>query len=57
MPIPGTGKLDHLSENVEAVNVRLKPADLEEIEAEFAKIKVHDGRMNEEQMKVVDQTR
>jgi aryl-alcohol dehydrogenase-like predicted oxidoreductase len=56
VPIPGTSKLDHLIENVEAVNVRLTPADLDEIEAEFAKIKVHGGRMNEEQMKVVDQT-
>jgi aryl-alcohol dehydrogenase-like predicted oxidoreductase len=56
VPIPGTSKRDHLTENVEAVNVRLTPADLEEIEAEFAKIKVHGGRMNEEQMKVVDQT-
>lgn len=56
VPIPGTSKLDHLAENVEAVNVVLTPADLQEIEAEFAKIEFHGGRMNEEQMKVVDQT-
>jgi aryl-alcohol dehydrogenase-like predicted oxidoreductase len=56
VPIPGTSKLDHLNENVGAVNVELTPADLREIEAEFAQVKVHGGRMNEEQMKVVDQT-
>lgn len=56
VPIPGTSKTDHLIENLGAVKVELKPADLAEIEAEFSRIKVHGGRMNEEQMKVVDQT-
>ena len=56
VPIPGTSKTDHLIENVGAVNVELTAANLAEIEAEFSRIKVHGGRMNEEQMKVVDQS-
>ncbi len=56
VPIPGTRNIDHLNENVGAINVHLTPADLREIESAVSKIKVHGGRMNEEQMKVVDQT-
>ncbi len=56
VPIPGTRNIDHLSENLGAINVRLTPEDLQEIDTAFSKIKVHGGRMNEEQMKVVDQT-
>ena len=54
--IPGTRNIDHLNENLGAVNVQLTPADLREIETALSIIKVHGGRMNEEQMKVVDQT-
>ena len=56
VPIPGTSKIDHLNENLGAINVRLTPADLREIETALSEITVHGGRMNEEQMKVVDQT-
>ncbi len=56
VPIPGTRNIDHLSENLGAINVRLTPEDLREIDTAFSKIKVHGGRMNEEQMKMVDQT-
>ena len=56
VPIPGTRNIDHLNENLGAINVQLTPADLREIETELSKIKVHGGRMNKEQMKVVDQT-
>ncbi len=56
VPIPGTRNPDHLNENLGAINVHLTPAELREIETAFSKIKVHGGRMNEEQMKVVDQT-
>jgi aryl-alcohol dehydrogenase-like predicted oxidoreductase len=54
VPIPGTRNIDHLNENLGAINVQLTPADLREIDTAFSKIKVHGGRMNEEQMKVVD---
>jgi aryl-alcohol dehydrogenase-like predicted oxidoreductase len=54
--IPGTRNIDHLNENLEVLDVQLTPADLGELEAAFSKLKVHGGRMNEMQMKVVDQT-
>jgi len=52
--IPGTRSLDHLNENLGALNVRLTAADLSELATGFAKLKVHGGRMNEMQMKVVE---
>jgi aryl-alcohol dehydrogenase-like predicted oxidoreductase len=54
--IPGTRNMDHLNENLEAINVQLTPADLSEIQTAFSAITVHGGRMNEMQMQVVDQT-
>ena len=57
VPIPGTRNLDHLHENLQAIHVELTPADLGEIEGALSRIKVHGGRMNAEQMKVVDQTK
>jgi aryl-alcohol dehydrogenase-like predicted oxidoreductase len=56
VPIPGTRNIDHLNENLGATRVQLTPADLGEIDAAVSKIKVYGGRMNEEQMRVVDQT-
>jgi len=56
VPIPGTRSVDHLNENLRAIDVQLTPADLREIETALSKIEVHGGRMNEERMKVVDQT-
>ena len=56
VPIPGTRNIDHLNENFGAINVQLTPADLREIDTAVSKIKVHGDRMNEKQMKVVDQT-
>jgi aryl-alcohol dehydrogenase-like predicted oxidoreductase len=54
--IPGTRNIDHLNENLGAINVQLTPADLSEIQTAFSAITVHGGRMNEMQMQVVDQT-
>jgi len=56
VPIPGTRSLDHLNENLGAIHVKLTPADLRETETALSQITVHGGRMNEAQMKVVDQT-
>jgi aryl-alcohol dehydrogenase-like predicted oxidoreductase len=55
VPIPGTRSLDHLEENLGAVNVQLTSADLAELATAFARIEVHGGRMNAMQMKVVEQ--
>ena len=56
VPIPGTRSVEHLHENIEASEIRLTSEDLREIQAALSTIAVHGGRMNEEQMKVVDQT-
>jgi aryl-alcohol dehydrogenase-like predicted oxidoreductase len=56
VPIPGTRNIDHLHENLGAISVQLTPTDLREIDAALSRITVHGGRMNEEQMRVVDQT-
>jgi aryl-alcohol dehydrogenase-like predicted oxidoreductase len=56
VPIPGTRNMDHLNENVGAINVPLTPADLREIETAFSRIKVHGGRMGEKYMRDVDQS-
>jgi aryl-alcohol dehydrogenase-like predicted oxidoreductase len=54
VPIPGTRNLDHLTENLGAPDVALTAAELGEIETASVALKVHGGRMNAEQMKVVD---
>jgi len=54
VPIPGTRNPVHLSENLGAIQLQLTPADLLELEAAFAKLEVHGGRMNRQQMQVVD---
>jgi aryl-alcohol dehydrogenase-like predicted oxidoreductase len=56
VPIPGTRNPVHLKENLQAIDLQLTAADLREIDTALSKIKVHGGRMNEEQMRVVDQT-
>jgi aryl-alcohol dehydrogenase-like predicted oxidoreductase len=54
VPIPGTRNPNHLSENLASVNVRLTSADLTELDSAFAQFKVTGGRMNADQMKVVE---
>jgi len=56
VPIPGTRNMEHLDENLGALDVQLTPADLSELETAFSQVEVHGGRMNEMQMQVVDQT-
>jgi aryl-alcohol dehydrogenase-like predicted oxidoreductase len=54
VPIPGTGKVQHLQENIESTKVVLTVNDLKEMEEALAEFKVHGGGMNEQQMKVVE---
>ncbi len=56
VPIPGTSNPEHLNENIGALDIHLTADDLREIDRELSEISVHGGRMNEEQMRVVDQT-
>jgi aryl-alcohol dehydrogenase-like predicted oxidoreductase len=55
VPIPGTGNMDHLRENMGAVNVQLTPADLREIETAFSRIEIYGGRMDTKQMAQIGQ--
>ncbi len=48
--IPGTGKADHLRENIGAVQVRLSAADVRELEAGLARLEIYGGRMDAKQM-------
>jgi aryl-alcohol dehydrogenase-like predicted oxidoreductase len=54
VPIPGTRRLDHLEENLDAINVQLTPADLSEMEAAFSQMTVHGARMDEKNMQIVE---
>lgn len=56
VPIPGTRKLDHLQENLASVNVKLTAAELVEMDAALARLKVHGGRMSPLHMRAVDVT-
>jgi aryl-alcohol dehydrogenase-like predicted oxidoreductase len=47
-PIPGTKKLHRLEENIGAVDIRLTPDDLREIEDATARITVHGARYPDE---------
>jgi aryl-alcohol dehydrogenase-like predicted oxidoreductase len=55
VPIPGTGNLEHLRENVGARDVRLTPADLLELETGLARLEIYGGRMNATQMAQIGQ--
>jgi hypothetical protein len=41
-------------ENVEAAKIELTAADLKEIDSALSEFKIHGGRMNAEQMQVVE---
>jgi aryl-alcohol dehydrogenase-like predicted oxidoreductase len=48
VPIPGTGKVKHLLENIGSTKLVLTADDLKEIDEALAGFKVHGGRMNEQ---------
>jgi aryl-alcohol dehydrogenase-like predicted oxidoreductase len=50
VPIPGTRNIPHFNENAGTLNIQLSTAEWQELEAEYAKLKVHGGRMNAMQM-------
>ena len=52
---PAEGSPEHLRENVGARDVRLTPADLEELEARLARLEIYGGRMNATQMAQIGQ--
>ncbi len=55
VPIPGTGKVKHLQENLAAANLELTPENLKEIGKALSEFNVSGGRLNERLRKVVEQ--
>ena len=55
VPIPGTRNPAHLAENQASVDLVLTAAEVAQLDNAFAQFKVVGGRMNEMQMKVVEQ--
>jgi len=53
VPIPGTTKLHRLEENIGAINIKLSPDDLQELETAALKIAVQGARYPEELQKMV----
>jgi aryl-alcohol dehydrogenase-like predicted oxidoreductase len=47
-PIPGSRKRERITENLGAANVEITPSELEQIEAELAKIPIHGNRTDED---------
>lgn len=52
--IPGTRNINHLNENLGAINVELTKEDLLEMDLAFSKLKVNGGRMSEMHMQAVE---
>jgi aryl-alcohol dehydrogenase-like predicted oxidoreductase len=52
--IAGTRSINHLEENLGALNIQLTPSDLLELETSFSKLKVFGGRMNAMQMAICE---
>jgi aryl-alcohol dehydrogenase-like predicted oxidoreductase len=57
VPIPGTRRVDHLEENLGAINVDLTLADMAAMDAALAKLEVHGERMDAKNMEAIDETK
>lgn len=53
VPIPGTRNSNHLHENLGALNIRFTPTEISEMNTALSALKVHGGRMNKQQMQIV----
>ena len=54
VPIPGTRSVDHLTENLGAVNVQLTTQDMKDIEEARSKITIHGEIMSAQHMAQYD---
>lgn len=56
VPIPGTRRVDHLTENLGALNIELTSSDLLAMEQQFSKLTVHGERMSDMHMQQIDRS-
>jgi len=56
VPIPGTRRVDHLSENLGALNIQLTSDDLLAMEQQFSQLTVYGERMSEMHMQQIDRS-
>lgn len=54
VPIPGPTTQDHMEQNMDALQVQLTAADIEEIENGFAQIQVQGARLSEPMLAIID---
>jgi aryl-alcohol dehydrogenase-like predicted oxidoreductase len=54
VPIPGTGKIRDLQEDIASTKLSLTAEDMREIASALSEFNVHGGRMNEQQMQIVE---
>ncbi len=54
VPIPGTTKLNHLEENLKAIDITFTKSELEQFNKELSALKVFGDRYDKEQQKQVD---
>ncbi len=54
VPIPGPTTQDHMEQNMDALQVQLTTADIEEIENGFAQIQVQGARLSEPMLAMID---
>lgn len=54
VPIPGPTTQDHMEQNMDALQVQLTAADIEEIENGFAQIRVQGARLSEPMLAIID---
>jgi hypothetical protein len=51
---PGNYAANHADGTLGALEVQLTPPDLADLQANFSKLTVHDGRLNDPQMQLVE---
>lgn len=56
VPIPGTRRVDHLTENLGALNIELTSNDLLAMEQQYSKLTVHGERMSDMHMQQIDRS-
>jgi aryl-alcohol dehydrogenase-like predicted oxidoreductase len=54
VPIPGTTKLHRLEENLDAVNLKLTPEDLKQIDEAASQVEVHGARYSEGAQRLIN---